>query len=103
MIYWKFILNQILISITLVSLVIITHELTHYTIFSSFECENIRFGFSWGSFYTIGSKIGCIYPGFMLLAHAINDIVCYCVIPFLVLLSYKRIEEDIIKTELLDD
>ena len=98
--YWKYIIKQFMIGLFIISLMVIMHECVHYVIFKIFQCDNIHFGATWGYFYTAADMNSCIYPEFMLLAHSINEVVGYTVIPILLFIGHIQYQKLMVEIEL---
>ncbi len=69
----------------------ITHEVTHAVIFEYYGCENIKYGASLTTFFVTAD---CYHLQFtndiMMLAHSINDIIGYVLMPFIIVLVAKK-------------
>ncbi|OGM02624.1 hypothetical protein A3K72_01890 [Candidatus Woesearchaeota archaeon RBG_13_36_6] len=69
---------------------VFSHEAAHTAIYKNFGCENITYGFIYTEADCERSDDMGLYPQ-RELAHSINEIVGYSIMPFIVLINYVLI------------
>lgn len=95
----KFIKLSIFV-ICLMILCIFLHESTHSIIYKYYGCENIKLNINNLPFISMNAECSTLDNN-MLLAHSINEVIGYNIVPILVIicsiLYYKLIDYEVIK------
>ena len=89
----KRIIKEVFFIIILLAVFVYLHEATHYAINLNFGCDKLEFDFDGLGIVSTIDPSSCINDD-VLLAHSINEIVGYNIMPFLLLIiiiiSYQR-------------